>query len=403
MSRPSSDCLICRGPVSVVLDLGPQPASNRFQREADTRRYTHPLVVGRCEACGLIQLIDPMPAGEVRPRFDWIQYNEPEAHLDEVADRIADGNELDRGASIGGLTYKDASTLQRLRDRGYRNTCLLRPGGDLGIVDPHAGLETIQERLTPEAARAIARRYGRFDLLIARHILEHTHDPRGFLAAARELVTPAGHVIFEVPSFEKCTLSYDYCFLWEEHLSYYIRETFRSSLTLQGWAWVELFEYEYTFENSLVGLLRADGPGSSPALEEHPSNLAVPFGEAFSARKAAVRRVLSSFRAEKGRVAIFGAGHLACKFLNFFELGDLIEFVVDHHPGKQGLRMPGSALPIKKSAELDSEKIGLVIMSLSPESEERVLAQHRDRISAGMRFVSMFEASSRSLMKELPA
>ena len=65
--------------------------------------------------------------------------------------------------------------------------------------------------------------------------------------------------------------------------------------------------------------------------------------------------------------------------------------------------MPGSAVPIVGSAALDSGGIGLVIMSLSPESEERVLAQHRERISGGMQFVSMFEASTRSLMKELPA
>ena len=303
MSRPSFDCLICDCTVTVVLDLGPQPPSNRFQRVGDSGKYSHPLVLGRCEGCGLIQLIDPMPAHEVRPRFDWIQYHEPEAHLDEVADRIADGPEVGPGAFIGGLTYKDESTVQRLRDRGLENARLLQSKVDLEIDDPHAGLETIKERLTPEAARAFARRNGKFDLLIARHILEHTHDPRAFLEAVRELVSPTGHLLFEVPDFTKCTLSNDYCFLWEEHLAYFVPATFQSSLTLQGWAWVELLEYEYTFENSLVGLLCADGrdpalparsqsPTSPSPLARHSAHARRQYAERFPAselRRAALR------------------------------------------------------------------------------------------------------------------
>ena len=81
-----SSCLYCEQTVGRVLDLGPQPVSNRFLRpeEDPEKQYRHPLILGRCEGCSLLQLIDPMPAREVVPRFDWIQYNEPEGHLDTV-------------------------------------------------------------------------------------------------------------------------------------------------------------------------------------------------------------------------------------------------------------------------------------------------------------------------------
>ena len=164
-----------------------------------------------------------------------------------------------------------------------------------------------------------------------------------------------------------------------------------------------MLEFEYPFENSLVCLLRLDGSGASDTSAEGRANAVELFGGEFAARKRDVRAALANFRDNEGGIAVFGAGHLACKFLNFYELDDLVEFVVDDHPDKQGLRLPGSAVSIVGSDELDSGRVVLVLMSLSPESEEKVLANQASRVEKGMRFVSMFEASERSLMKELHA
>src|SRR5438477_5075076 len=52
-----------------------------------------------------------------------------------------------------------------------------------GVTTPGIGVETIQDRLTPETAAEIARNRGEADLLIVRHILEHAHQPLRFLEA----------------------------------------------------------------------------------------------------------------------------------------------------------------------------------------------------------------------------
>lgn len=398
----TASCVFCKKSIAEILCLGLQPASNRFLREGEVDEYAHPLTLGRCVECGLLQLVDPMPSHRLVPRFDWIHYNEPETHLDDLVNRIMLSGVVDNEDAIGGLTYKDESTLERFSNVGFRDTRTIDPGKDLGIGHKNAGLETIQEHLTPNAAREFVERNGGFQLLVARHILEHSHDPTRFLEAVQELVVPGGYVLFEVPDFSKCLRNHDYCFLWEEHTVYFLPQTLKATFSgRRGFTLVDMWQYEYPFENSLIVLLRlgeeSKKDGTSRAL---PDETSLSFAGAFHAHKKDVQEVLACFRQTGKEIAVFGAGHLACKFINFYELSRLVDFVVDDHPAKQGLHLPGSRLPIVGSSEIDSRPIGLVVMSLSPESEARVMLSQAERVAKGIRFVSMFESSDRALLKE---
>lgn len=63
--------------------------------------------------------------------------------------------------------------------------------------------------------------------------------------------------------------------------------------------------------------------------------------------------------------------------------------------------MPGSRLPIVGSAVLYSEKIDLCLLSLSPESEAKVLAKRQDYVDAGGVFRSMFSLSPLALWHDI--
>ena len=95
MARTGARCISCGTPsVEVLMDLGPQPPSNRFLRPSETSEARHPLVLGQCQACALLQLIRPMPLEMVKSRFEWLTYNEPERHLDRLVARLAGLPEL---------------------------------------------------------------------------------------------------------------------------------------------------------------------------------------------------------------------------------------------------------------------------------------------------------------------
>lgn len=389
------------GPIAVRADLGPQPVTNRFPKIQSEAEFTHPLVLGQCETCGLVQLVEAFPASELLPRYGWITYNEPDSHLDALAERIAALPGLTRESTTCGASFKDDPLLDRLKGKGFTKSWRLDLEEDLGVRSPGAGLETIQDRLTPEAAARIAEKRPKADVVVARHILEHANDIRGFIEALRKLASPDGYVVFEAPDCERSLDLCDYTCLWEEHVAYYTPETFKRAFPCGGLSLVHYASYPQPLEDCLVGIGRLSGErkigAPSKSVLEAELRRGRDYGQRLPGRKAVVRRRLLDHRREKGRIALFGAGHLAAMFVNAMEVADLFEFVADDNPNKKDLLMPGSKLPIVGSSELLREDIRLALLSLNPLSEDKVVAKNSEFTESGGEFASIFPASRRAL------
>lgn len=189
-------CRLCdQHAVEELMDVGPQPVCNRFLKNKDDKQYACPMTLGQCEACGLIQLTTEVPVSELLPPYDWITYSEPEGHLDSLADVICALPGVAKESVICGVSYKDDTLLRRLAERGIKNTWRIDPEADLGIRETGAGVETIQDRITPEAAAALAAARGKARIVVARHILEHAYSVYGLGDAFKQLLEPDGFLI----------------------------------------------------------------------------------------------------------------------------------------------------------------------------------------------------------------
>ena len=392
--KTSSSCRCCGGKVSILVDFGPQTPSNRFELPESPVTDRHPLVVGQCEACGLIQLLDPMPPAMAKSRFEWLTYNEPEGHLDNLVSRLCRLPGLDSGSRIVGLTYKDDSTLARFNSLGYANTYRYEPATDFGLHDPCASLESIQAALDAARASRLASSHGLADVLLVRHVLEHAHDPRGFLRAAATLVKPGGYLLFEMPDSEKFIKACDYSFIWEEHITYLCAPTLAALVGNAGLSLQDTIVYPYPLEDSLIGIVRNE-PGAAPKVQGREALLAdgATFAQRYPDLRARLQSLLGGWQRAGKKTAIFGAGHLEAKFVNMHRLEKLVDCVIDDNTHKRALLMPGSRLAIRGSAELDTRGIDLCLLSLSPESEQKVRARNQAFLDRGGRFLSIFALS----------
>jgi hypothetical protein len=300
----------------------------------------------------------------------------------------------------GGVSSKDDSTLARLERKGLK-TWRLDLHDDLGVAHPSGqGVETVQDRLTPERADSIVQRRGRADVLLVRHILEHSSQPLEFIEALKRLVTPGGYVVVEVPDCSRAMDGCDYTTIWEEHSLYYTPETFRQTFPFSGLDVVRTENYPYPFENSLVaiavpGVAAANAAAAAALSLERRRGAA--FGRSFPARREAVREFLADHRRTRGPIALFGAGHLASTFVSVFGVAGEIACVVDDNPNKRGMYMPGCGLPIVGSSALLDRGITLCLLSLNPIGEEKVIGNNRAFIDRGGVFASIFPASAHAM------
>lgn len=390
-------CRVCKeSAFAGRLDLGLQPVSNRFPSSLTESEYCHPFVVAVCANCGLVQLEDPMPADEVRPRVDWIVYNEPELHLDDLTSRVVQLPDFPEEANVLGVSRYDEPALRRLQAACAARVRILSPREDFGITAPNAGIETLQHRLTKASADAIASRQGRADLVIARYILEHAHDPVGFLANLRRLAVPGGFVVVEVPNATVSLQRGEYGTLWEEHVCYFTPETLRGCLAAAGLTPTFIHSFPCAGEDALVAVCRVPDASAGPEVVEARAvdevERALGFLRGFAERKRAERAYFTR-ESRRGRIALLGAGHATCAFINLFQLAEFISLVIDDNPKKQGLFMPGSRLPIRGSAALQTENIKLCLMGVRPEIEDSIFAKNPDFLAIGGEFASLHAGS----------
>ena len=396
-------CQVCRSDRVVPgLDIGSHPVSSFFLPAADAPEAAHRLALGQCAACGTIQLLQPVPHVALRAPYDWLFAREPEEHLDGLVDRLCALPGLDRAGAIAGLTVKDDTTLERFRRRGFARTWRVSLADDLGVADPCANVETVQALTEPERmVRVAAAHGGPAELLIVRHVIEHAENLQAFVEGLAALVRPGGYVMVEAPD---CTTSLrlnDYAMIWEEHSLYFTPATQRPILDWGGFERVFEALYPLPFENCMVLVARRTASPRTP-LPDHEgaaqAGLLADYAAAFPEVTAELRSTLEAAR-RRGPLALFGAGHLACAFVNFHGLTDLFDFVADDTPQKQGLFLPGARLPILPSEELVRRRVALALLALSIGNEDRVIARNAAFTETGGQFRSVFAASPRSIRR----
>jgi hypothetical protein len=305
-------CLVCNSHrLTPRLDLGAHPVSSFFLRERNAPETAYNVTLGDCADCGTIQAMQPVPHHALVPPYDWLFAREPEEHLDATVENIVALPGVTTDCVVGALTYKDDTTVDRFRRKGFQNTWRVSVRDDLGVDNPAANIETVQKLTTADRMAAIAAKHGAADILIVRHILEHAEDVQGFLAGLAAMVKPGGIIMVEVPD---CTTSLklnDYCMVWEEHSLYLTPKTFLGLLARAGFEPIRTDIYPLPFENSLVQLARRGTPQAAPLTPAEVAaelTLLPAYAEAFPAKTAGLRAALTKLRAEKGPIALFGAG-----------------------------------------------------------------------------------------------
>jgi hypothetical protein len=402
MSTLNADvaCTLCSNMnLKTMIDFGLQPPTNRFVPAEMGKQHeeTHPLALGYCEDCGTAQLTARMPVDVVRPRYSWLSYNEPEGHLDDVAEQLAALPTMGPESRILGLTYKDQSTLNRLAKLDLSQSACISEQ-DFGFSSGFFGLETIQQLLRDSATiTRLREKYGVANMLLMRHIIEHTDNAAELLRNLKGLVAPEGYIVLELPDSEQIFRNGNHAFIWEEHISYFTEQSLIKLATAAGahLAWFQ--RYRYPYEDSLLVAFRfSTAVTDLIANDDHMQikDKLTKFGNDFDLAKRQWREQLLRYQAQGEKVAVFGAGHLAVKFINFLGLSDLIDCVIDDNPNKAGMKMPGSLLSIVPTAELEKRRIRVCISTLSPESEIKVRQKLSSYFDNGGTWLSAFTVTN---------
>ena len=388
-------CRMCaNGGVVAAVDLGTAAVCSHYLNSPGEAVQRFPFRLGACSYCGLIQLQESPEIEWLRPPTKPLLFREPERHLDDLCQVIA--NQVSsRSGLVLGLSSNDQPVLDRLQRAGFTRTAVLDRSTDWNLSDPLDGMEAMQRLLTPDWASGIRARYGPVNVLCVRYLLEHAHDPAAFLAGCRTLMEPGGWVLFETPGCETELDRGDAGMLWEAHVSYFTSNSIRLGLSHHEFRCRWIGNYPYDQEDCLSVFGQFDEMSQRKLVSTNAgTTLLSQFAIARNRLSARLNAIADEVKRQGRKLALWGAGHRTVTLLELLPAIDIFDCVIDDDRAKQSLFLPGSGIPIVAAESLVARDIGLCIGMLNPEVMVRIASRHHDYTSRGGQFLTFTDLAA---------
>jgi len=398
-------CRHCSAALSLeLIDLGSSPPSNAYltAQMLSAPEQTYPLRIMVCERCWLVQTLDFADADELFSSeyayfssfsTTWLQH--AEHYVAEMVERFR----LDRTSYVVEIASNDGYLLQYVNARGIPCTGI-EPTAGTARAAREKGIDTVEMFFSAEFGARLAAEGKQADLMVANNVLAHVPDINDFVAGFTNMLKPEGVATFEFPHLLRLLAQTQFDTIYHEHFSYLSLTAVEKIFGANGLAVFDVEEIP-THGGSLRVFAQRVASGKRPVADrvmallakESEAGLTTVKGyRGFQLRAEKVKDDFVSFlidaKHQGKRVAAYGAAAKGNTLLNFAGCRrDLISYVVDRNPAKQGKFLPGSRIPIVGEEVLYREKPDYVVI-LPWNLKSEVMRQLKEAGVSAVRFVT---------------
>ena len=382
-----------------VVDLGLSPPSNALTPPSalDRGETVYPLHAYVCDRCRLMQLdVFASPDELFRDYRYFSSYSSTWlAHAAAYADEMVRRG-IGPGSRVVEVASNDGYLLRNFVARGV-GVLGIEPASNVAAVARAAGVPTIDEFFGAALAGRVRADFGPADLIVANNVLAHVPDINDFVAGFARLLAPDGVATFEFPHLLRTIAGMQFDTVYHEHFSYLSLIALVPLFARHGLEIVEVTELPThggslrvfvaprgarTVHASVDAILAAERTAGLERLETYAQ-----FGARVVRIKDAFLAFLLDAKRRGKRVAGYGAAAKATTLLNYAGArADLMPYVADKSPHKQGNFIPGVRVPIVAPDRIRADEPDyVVIFPWNVEAEIR--AELADVRAWGGRFV----------------
>ena len=403
-------CRFCATPLQdVFLDLGSAPPSNAFlAADALSAPETwFPLKLFTCGKCRLVQ-VDEVQSHEALFAPDYVYYSSfsrswlghAERYVGEAVAKLG----LDHSSLVMEIASNDGYLLQYVAARDI--PCIgIEPTNGTANAARQKGIETLERFFGRDFAEEFVRERRTADLIVANNVLAHVPDINDFVAGMAVALAHEGTITVEFPHLMELVAQRQFDTVYHEHFSYFSLHTVRSVFAAHG---LRLWDVEQlpthggslriwaTHEHSQ----RAETPAIAALLtrEANAGMQDTDYYRDFQIQADEVKNGCLTFLLEQCRagrkVAGYGAAAKGNTLLNYAGVKpDLLPYVVDASPHKQGHWLPGSRIPVVNESRLREDRPDFVLI-LPWNLREEITAQLSYIREWGGRFVTFVPSLS---------
>ena len=374
------NCRFCQNPLThEFVDLAASPPSNSYLRaeQLNEPEVFYPLRVFVCEKCFLVQIDEYKKAVEI---FDesyayfssftksWLEHSRK--YVEMMCARFG----FEENSQVIEIASNDGYLLQYFRQKNVP-VLGIEPTLSTARAAREKGIETLTEFFGVSLAEKLVGENRRADLLLGNNVLAHVPDLSDFVGGLRVALKPDGVITMEFPHVLQLIENTQFDTIYHEHFSYLSLHTVKQIFETHD---LQIFDVEElpTHGGSLRIFARhAESETHKTTVnvenllaKEKQSGLTdIKFYLDFQPKVDKIKLDLLAFliqQKQNGKlVAAYGAAAKGNTLLNYCGVKkDLIAFVVDASPYKQGLFLPASRIPIVDENYIKREKPDFIII-----------------------------------------
>jgi SAM-dependent methyltransferase len=362
-----------------LVDLGSAPPSNAYltNESLHSPEKSYPLRVLVCDNCWLVQTED------FALRSDLFDANYAyfsgfssswQIHCQSFVKNVTSRFILDTSSHIIEVAANDGTLLQYFQKESIPCTGI-EPTFSTAESARDKGIEIIEDFFDEKLARSLILDKGLADLVVANNVLAHVPDINDFVKSFVLILKEKGVATFEFPHLLRMIAENQYDTIYHEHFSYLSLTAIKQIFTENGLTVFDVEELQTHCGSLRVFAQRSD-------INHHPCSLSVQemlqreaeaglltidYYSGFQSKSNKVKNDFLTFLLQAKnagkKVVAYGAAAKGNTLMNYAGVRpDLISFVVDRNPAKQGKYMPGSRIAILKEECLIQEKPDYVVI-----------------------------------------
>ena len=354
-------CLVCNAPVDTFLSFGRMPIANGFlapDQFAD--EYFFELKVGFCTKCTMVQLTEQVDREKMfhdEYAFFSSTSTRMAAHFKQFAEQVRQDYLNGPDPFVVEIGSNDGIMLQNFAAAGMRHLGI-EPSANVAEVARAKGVNTICEFFDENLARQIVGEHGKADAFMGANVMCHLPYLHSVAAGIKILLKPTGVLVFEDPYLGDIIEKTSYDQIYDEH-AFYFSVTSISNLFDQHDLEVVDILPQNVHGGSMRYVIAHKGARiatpSVAALRSKEEAIGLHRPETYERFRANVERsrdelmaLLQDLKQQGQRVVGYGATSKSTTVTNYCGITpDLVEFISDTTPIKQGKFSPGVHIPVR--------------------------------------------------------
>ena len=335
-----------------------------------------PLKVFVCEKCWLVQ-VDEIEKAENIFNEDYTYFSSYStswlAHAKAYTEYMIERFKYNNDSLVMEIASNDGYLLQYFKEKNI-HVLGIEPTVNTAQVAQTKGIESIVDFFGEKLAKEKLK--GKGDLILGNNVLAHVPDIKDFVKGVKIALKPNGVNTFEFPHLCKLVEFNQFDTIYHEHFSYLSFTALKSIFESQG---LEFFDVqELPTHGGSLRIFTKHIEDSSKSIESSVKAMldkektlgvdTLAYYQGFQEKTNKIKNDFISFLIEAKRegkkVVGYGAAAKGNTLLNYSGIKgqDLIEFVADASPYKQGKLLPGSRIPVFHPDKINENKPDFVFI-----------------------------------------